>query len=64
VRYTPGTGGAARTLLQLEPSEGCDAQGFRLEPERIVLCPEACALVEADRQAELQVLYGCTVRVE
>ena len=33
--------------------------GFRLVDDRVVLCPAACAVVEADPGATLTVLTGC-----
>jgi hypothetical protein len=59
VRYTAGD--ESRTVfLRAESLDACDASSFLIaEEERVVLCPEACARVEADPGARLTVLSGC-----
>jgi hypothetical protein len=37
----------------------CDAHSFYIEADTIVLCPEACAVVQVDENAELSVRYQC-----
>jgi len=36
---------------------------FYIEDDHIKLCPAACALVQADDQAEIAILYGCALDV-
>jgi hypothetical protein len=58
IRYTAGTGGET-VLRQAASTADCDAASFVIEGERVVLCPEACAVVTADPAAVLVVLSGC-----
>lgn len=59
VEYTPGTG-AAQSLPQ---SPTCAAFGWRYDdpakPTKIILCPQACAAVQNDSKAQIDVLLGC-----
>jgi hypothetical protein len=58
VRVTAGGGGS--TVLRRAPTPiECDASSFVLETDRVALCPEACAIVEADPDASLTVITGC-----
>jgi hypothetical protein len=61
VEYQPG-GDDQRVLFdQTESRDACDERAFYLSGDRIVLCPDACGAVEADGQAALRVLYGCSI---
>jgi hypothetical protein len=59
VEYTPGSG-AAQSLPQ---SATCAAFGWRYDdpakPTKIILCPQACAAVQGDSKAQVDVLLGC-----
>jgi hypothetical protein len=39
----------------------CEAEAFYIANETVILCPEACAQVQADAAAQLDVRYGCDV---
>lgn len=58
VRYRDGAG-VSTVLLRAASAAECGATGFLLEADRVVLCPAACAIVEADPAAVLSVLTGC-----
>jgi hypothetical protein len=58
VRYRDGSGGES-VLRRAGSAAECSDNGFLLEADRVVLCPEACARVEADPGAVLTVLTGC-----
>jgi hypothetical protein len=58
VRYDDGAGGIT-ILLRSDSLAECTPEGFLLEADRVVLCPAACALVEANPTAVLTVLTGC-----
>ena len=64
VEFEPGAGGASKRFAQVADSAHCSASSFVLGETRIDLCPEACALVQADRDAEVRVLYGCNVELQ
>jgi hypothetical protein len=51
-------------IRQVRDATACDERGFFFTGDRIELCQQACAIVEADRAAALRVLYGCLVVVE
>ena len=58
VRYRDGSG-AVTVLRRAMSAAECSATGFLVEGDRVVLCPEACAVVEGDPAATLTVLSGC-----
>ena len=58
VRYRDGSG-ASRVLLRAASEAECADDRFLLEDDRVVLCADACAIVEADPGATLTVLTGC-----
>lgn len=59
VEYTPGDGGDTRRLSSVARDADCQSDHFVLEADRIVLCPDACQLLEADPRAKVNVLYAC-----
>jgi hypothetical protein len=54
-------GGEPVRIEQVKEAAECDDHSFRVQGDQLELCPDACARVEADRDAELQVLYGCQI---
>jgi hypothetical protein len=58
VRYRDGSGGST-VFYQAASSAECDDSSFTLEGDLVVLCPDACARVNADPDAALSVLAGC-----
>lgn len=58
IRYT-NPGGTDEVLLQAASAAECTAGAFLLETDRVRLCPDACARVEADPMAVLTLLSGC-----
>ncbi len=63
VRYTSGAG-AVTTFDQVATLADCNASAFYIEGDKIKLCPETCAIVQADDGAEIDVLYGCAIDVQ
>jgi hypothetical protein len=60
VNYTAGNGAADQELLQAATPADCGPDAFYIEGEtRIVLCPEACSIVQADPEARVDVLFTC-----
>lgn len=57
VRYTSGA--SSEVLLRAADASACSDAGFLLEADRVVLCPDACARIEADGAAVLSLLTGC-----
>jgi hypothetical protein len=61
IDYLPGGVGAAESFHQVVGPAECAADAFYISADTIFLCPEACALVQADVAAQLDVRYGCDV---
>ncbi len=65
VEYTPGSGGPAILIPQVNGASSCPATGDAWyydnpnAPTQIVLCPGTCKTLEADKNGDLQVLLGC-----
>jgi hypothetical protein len=58
VRYTAGAGGET-VFTRASSMAECGPDRFMLEGDRVILCAEACDVVEADPTATLTVLTGC-----
>jgi hypothetical protein len=67
VSYTPSTGGSAKELLQ-DSSKPCDggANGwqFNADKTKILLCGDACKVVQGDPGTKVNVVFGCKTKVE
>ncbi len=59
IEYRPGGDGDPMHIEQVQDRAACDAQSFHIRDDQLELCPEACAIVEADSAAQIDVLYGC-----
>ncbi|HNS98801.1 MAG TPA: hypothetical protein PLJ27_24075 [Polyangiaceae bacterium] len=44
--------------------EECDSSSFLIDGERIVLCPQACDVVQADADAKIDILFGCEIQIK
>ena len=66
VTYTPGSGSHPLTLQQVDGAAAC-GEGWYYDdpvaPTKISLCPETCALIQADKSARLDVLIGCHTQI-
>jgi hypothetical protein len=61
IDYTPGGGGPPQPFHQVVDQAACGANAFYIAGGSVFLCPQACALVQADPDAKLDVRYGCDV---
>lgn len=65
VHYTPGSGGATKTLSQVTDASKCgsvsDAWYYddNTNPTKILLCASTCAAVGADSSGKVEVAVGC-----
>lgn len=59
LEYTPGGGGAPVNMAQVADLAACVPSAFYIEGDLIKLCPDACAVVQADDAASVNVLFGC-----
>jgi hypothetical protein len=60
VNYVAGDGSGEHEFLQARTAADCEANAFYIENNtRIVLCPEACTVVQADEAAHVNVLFTC-----
>ncbi len=60
VAYASG-GTPVETFNQVASAAECDASSFYIDNNTIILCPEACAVIQADENAKLTVSYQCGV---
>ncbi len=61
VDYKIGGADPAKALHQVVGPQACRGDAFYILDAKVVLCPQACAEIQADPQAELAVRYGCDV---
>jgi hypothetical protein len=61
VDYTPGGVGQPETFHQVVGPGDCAADAFYISGDTVYLCPAACAIVQGDEAAHLDVRYGCDV---
>ncbi len=61
IDYLPGGVGPAETFHQVSGPAQCTPDAFYIDTDTVVLCPDACLLVQADMMAKLDVRYGCDV---
>ncbi len=69
VRYTPSNGSAIQAFMQVSDASKCSGQpgSFYItsdadaDSDQIVLCPDTCSTVQADDQAQIGVLFDCSV---
>lgn len=64
IDYQPGGGGPLAAFHQVTGPGACEAEAFYIDADTIFLCPEACAAVQADTGAQLDVRFGCDVGFE
>jgi len=59
VNYVAGNGSPDQEFLQAQTPADCGPDAFYIENNRIVLCPEACTIVQSDDNAHVDVLFTC-----
>ena len=60
VIYTPGGNGAPQTFVKVDSAGLCMPGAFYIETgNHVVLCPQACQVVEADDNAKIDVRLQC-----
>jgi hypothetical protein len=59
VNYTAGDGSDEERFLQAQTPTDCGPDAFYIDADRIVLCPEACDIVQADGMARVDVEFTC-----
>lgn len=61
--YQPGGGGTPQTFPRAQGVDDCDGEEFYLDsntdPTQLLLCPDACNLVQADVDARIDIDFGC-----
>lgn len=58
VDYT-SEGSLVEGFTRIDDPADCDAHSFYIQDESIILCPEACGVVQGDENAKLDVSYQC-----
>lgn len=59
VEYTPGGVGDPNIFMQVPTAADCDAMSFYIENDQVNLCPDACALVQMDVDATIDIAFSC-----
>jgi hypothetical protein len=59
VEYTPMGQGAPQVFVQVPNPAACVANGFYIAGNEVVLCPQACALLQTDKAAKIEVKFTC-----
>jgi hypothetical protein len=61
VNYTPMGMGAPTEYSQVANANACTADSFYIDlaAQEIVLCPEACNVVQADEAAQIDIVFQC-----
>jgi len=59
VIYTPGGGGSVVVLEQAASAGDCGSDKFYIEGDKVFLCPDSCALVQGDPDAEISLKFDC-----
>jgi hypothetical protein len=59
LEYTAGGMGDPQKLKQVMAAKDCNASSFYIENNIIKLCPVACATVQGDDKAKINILFGC-----
>jgi hypothetical protein len=57
VEYTPMGQGAPQVFVQVPNPAACVANGFYIAGNEVVLCPQACALLQTDKAAKIEVKF-------
>ncbi|MFW5739597.1 MAG: hypothetical protein ACOC1F_04460, partial [Myxococcota bacterium] len=61
--YIPGGGGAPQEFPPVDDASQCNGLGWYYDnnaaPTKIILCPDACNVVKADPNGEVNVAFGC-----
>lgn len=57
--YTPAGFERAQSLDQVADADACMLNDFYIDDAGIHLCPQVCALVEADSEPLVEVVFGC-----
>src|SRR5690606_2239447 len=63
VSYVPGGSGSAQDFGRVEDAAACSGEQVYFDdntaPSKVLLCPDACTLVQADEDAEISLDFGC-----
>ncbi len=61
IDYFPNNQPPPIAFFQVVDLAACEPNAFYIADETVILCPDTCALVQADLNAKLDVRYGCDV---
>ncbi len=59
VEYTPMGEGNPQSFMRVANPGACTPSGFYIEADEVVLCPQACALLQTDKDAKIEVSFTC-----
>lgn len=59
VEYTPMGQGNPQSFMRVPDQGACTPSGFYIDGDEVVLCPQACALLQTDKDAKIEVSFTC-----
>lgn len=59
IDYFPAGSDSPVTFHQVAGLDACEPEAFYIEDDTIILCPQACDVVQDDLEARLETRYGC-----
>ena len=59
VIYTPGGGGSETIFDQVADAGDCGPGKFYIDGDTVFLCPDSCAQVQGDPNAEISLKFDC-----
>jgi cysteine-rich repeat protein len=62
VSFTPGDGSAPTSLARAADAASCGTNEFYVVGSDIELCPEICAIAQADEEASISIRVACATR--
>jgi len=63
VNHTKGDGSGTVQYLQAPTSADCQPDAFYIENNHVYLCPDTCAIVQADTAALVNVVFACESKI-
>jgi hypothetical protein len=63
VNHTKGDGSGTVQYLQAATSAVCQPDAFYIENNHVYLCPDTCAIVQADTMALVNVVFACESKI-
>jgi hypothetical protein len=63
VIYTPDNSGPSQTWTRVDGPSFCGPGKFYIDGGDVVLCPDSCNTINADRYGEMQLVLRCVTEI-